>query len=204
MSNPIFQVELPLFFRGSRDYIYAADIFALSTKAILKKYDIEDLEKIDFSVHKMTDMGLDLFIYDSPVEVDGYCAKLNFTINSESYFGVLIENLTKVTSSVPYDEKFITEKSSIDFEQKSVELREKLNLPYLDVCTALNKYMHENVFKEIQGKWVSVRIQLDTFSEKENVENVEVKNRKVFGNKYTQNTIFLNGNKRGFIYFSII
>ncbi|MFT6802544.1 MAG: hypothetical protein ACJA2N_001733 [Salibacteraceae bacterium] len=204
MRNPVFEVELALFFRGSRDYIYAADIYSLSAQAIFTNLKVEKIENVDFSVHKMTNKGLTLKVFNTPVEIEGYCAKFNFEVQNELFFGLVVENASLVQGSVLYDEKFITDKSSIDLENKSIQLNRSLEIPFLDVCTAMNKYMHENVFPEIKGKWVSVRIQLELFSKMESYHNLCVKNRKIFGKKYTQNSIFMNDEKRGFIYFSIV
>jgi hypothetical protein len=206
MSELIFHTELDLFYRGERDYIYGPDLFDAAVQSVFDYFNISQISSVDFSSHDMTRFGLDFFLFKSAQDEVNYSfhSKLFFTYDGTKYFAYLVKNNEEVIKRIPYPEQEIVAISELSKEQKSVEINEVTPFKLTDNYTALTKYLHYQAFPEITGKWIFVRVLYPEYHSNMKYQTLKVVNRRIFGNKYTQNTLLLDDKKIGVLNFALI
>lgn len=205
MATLILKKNLNVYFRGERTYIYGPDLFNNTISLINDSFNISKLENIDFSSHKMTDCGLDFLLFDQANDkIEDVQSKISFTSNSKKYYGYLIENKSIVSKRLPYPEEEIIKVCKLDSNNKSISLSLNTNFKLTDNYTALTKYLHKNIHPDIEGKWIFVRIQYYNYNLNESFNEIKVIQTKNLSNKYTLNSLYIDGEEIGCLYFSLI
>lgn len=200
----LFEKQLDVFFRGERNYIYGPDLYNNTVALVRQHFNTNELATVDFSSHKMTDCGLTFRLCDEQQNIENVQSKISFAINGKKYYGYLIENFNVVSKRLPYPEEEIIRDCVLDYDQKSATLNKLTAFKLTDNYTALTKHLHKNIHSEISGKWIFVRIQYDNYSFDETYSEISVVQTKNLSNKYTANTLFIDGSKVGCLYFSLI
>ncbi|MCK4921644.1 MAG: hypothetical protein KAS71_11400 [Bacteroidales bacterium] len=206
MARLLFKSELELNFRGERDYIYGPDLFINSIESVFNYFETDLLSKVDFSSHAMAHQGLDFYLFDSPDEesLDLVQSKLVFTHKNIEYFAYLVLNGKTVSQRTPYPEEEVFDACILDKENKTIVLRKRTTFLLTDNYTALTKFMHKHIFPDTNGKWIFVRVIYNEYKIKQKYNELKVVCSKNFSNKFTQNALFIDGEKIGTIYFSLI
>lgn len=204
VSNELINIS----FKGNRNYVYASDLFDLIIVTV-KKIGIKKIEDIDYSVHNILNNKVNFSLYklDEIEKLDTQSdVRLNFKSEGINYVGLIFGNDLDIDSRTNYDEEEIFQNSEINEKEKSINLKNNYNnYTNLDVFTSLNKRLLSEVRPDIKGKWVSVRLQIKSFSELIEERNLfKVKLVKIFSNKYTRSELYNNDKRIGYLYFSII
>lgn len=206
MAHLLIKSDLEFHFRESRDYIYGPDLFFFSLKESMKFFKTEKLQNVDFSSHNMAKSGLDFYLYNEPAENKhpNIQSKLVFKNRSKEYYAYLIPNEKKITQRKPYPEEIVFETSKISLKEKMIVLPKSTPFLLTDNFTALTKYLHKNVFPEISGKWIFVRIIYNEYQIENPYSELKVIVAKNFSNKYTKNLLYKDNKIIGTLYFSLI
>lgn len=208
MSKLIFNKAMSLSYKGDRDYVYASDLFKIIIDTIID-YDIDNIEDLDYSIHKLlvNNVNFSLHELDHDETMDQQAdVRITFTSNGIQYIGVINENSNLIKARSVYNEKEVFDNSIINKEEASIVLNKQFfSYTNLDVLTSMNKRLLKEVRPDIEGKWVSVRLQMSKLTELlEERKEYKVKLLKVFSDKYTRSNLYNEGKKIGSLYFSII
>ncbi|MBQ4820078.1 hypothetical protein [Aquimarina sp. MMG016] len=203
----ILEKDLEISFKGDRDYIYASDMFILIAKELIAK-DFTNIKNIDFSVHSISNKEIKLLLFQSDVleTNEDNLAQIKFESNDTTYFGVIRKGSSEILKRTEYNEKEVFSNAEIDKVKQRIELsNDYKKYSNLDVLTAMNKRLLYEVRPDIEGKWLSVRLQLDDLEDllKER-SNYAVELIKVFSNKYSKSILLSNNKKIGNLFFSLI
>ncbi len=205
-NSILLKQELPIAFKGSRDYIYASDVFS-GLIDVLKNHGFNEIINIDFSVHNLSNVGIELIIYKNqlPSSIQDYFAQLRFESNGKTYFGIVKSIDKKITDRTNYDEQDIFENTEINKNDNSITLSNKYtSYSNLEAFTAMNKILLYSVRPDIKGQWLSVRLQLENYKDLYSKrENYKVVLKKIFSNKYAKSSLFNNDQKIGNLFFSL-
>lgn len=193
------KLNLGFCFKGSRTYVHGTDIFNKVTE-ILK--DEMKNEKQDLSFHGIATSDMDLL---SEKPEDKNLLKFVFKYldkneNRKVLYGV--ENKKEITCRYEYPEEDICKLSTLDIEYEKITLNENSSYSFVENTVAINKYLLENLFPEVDGKWYFTRFQLDTIPETIYPLRLELKAN--FNFKLTKTEIFIGDKSIGFIYFSLV
>lgn len=191
--------NLDFCFKGSRTYVHGTDIFN-KTADLLK--DKMKNEKIDLSFHGVAKTNIDL-ISEKPENEELLKFAIKFTDNSGNRDVLYaVENGLEIKCRYEYPEENICKLSSLDLENKKVILDNDSSYSFVENSVALNKYLLENLFPEVDGKWYFTRFQLNKIPENKYPLRLEL--RANFNFKLTKTEIFIGEKSIGFIYFSLV
>jgi len=191
--------SLEFCFKGSRTYVHGTDIFNKVTE--LLKNDIKN-EKIDFSFHGIATTNLDL-VSKKPENEELLKFAIKCTDKNEYrnvFYGV--ENNESIKCRYEYQEEDICKLSTLDLENHKVVLNKNSSYTFVENSVALNKYLLENLFPNINGKWYFTRLQLTEIPE--SLYPIKLELRANFNFKLTKTEIFIADKLVGFIYFSLV
>lgn len=204
ISNKIINVP----FKGDRNYVYASDLFMLIVDKIIE-LGILDLKSIDYSVHSLlkNKVTFSLYCLNDNEKIEKHAdVRINFSSNKVKYVGLINENDLIITDRTIYNENEIYGNTTINEKDSSIELKRTYSeYSNLDVLTSMNKRLLTKVRSDIEGKWVSVRLQLEKLSYLlDDRKHYKVKLVKIFSNKYSRSDLYNENRKIGSLYFSII
>lgn len=203
MKKAHIQRVLNLCFKGSRNYVYASDVFMHMQKLIQQEFTGQHIDSIDFSTHKMAHHVIEVFIFDENVTRDDTThAIFSFKANHKNYFCLLKETNAKITCKNPYDETLLFESFDLDIMHKYIETKKQYDYSVMDIFTSLNKLLLTKLFPENTKGWLSVRTKLDKLLPTDYTK-LSVQFVKNFSNKYYQSLLFLDDKQIGQIFFSI-
>lgn len=191
--------DLEFCFKGSRTYIHGTDIF---NKVIeLLKNEIKN-EKIDLSFHGVAKTNMDL-VDEKPCDEELLKFAFKYMDKEENrkiLYG--IENKIIVECRYEYPEEDICEVATLDLENQKITLEKNTSYSFVENTVAVNKYLLENLFPDVNGKWYFTRFQLNKIPE--NIYPLRLELRANFNFKLTKTEISINDESIGFIYFSLV
>jgi len=196
---------LPISFKGNRDYLYASDIFTLIVKTLVQN-DFDEIINIDFSVYKLSNKGIEFILYkeDIPTLDKNYIAQIKFESEEVSYFGIVKSIDSDVLDRTEYNEDQVVANSVLDKKNNSIALNEQYQeYSNLDVFTSMNKRLLYELRPDIEGKWLSVRLQLESLKKFQQRDVFSIQLVKIFSNKYAKSSLFNKGEKLGNLFFSL-
>jgi len=194
------QYSLEFCFKGSRQYVHGTDIY---NKLIATLKDEMSNEKVDLSFHGVAKTNLNLNIQKP---ADEKLLKFVFKfMNKEGNREVLyaVENSETIECRYEYPEEDICQLSNVDIENQKISLDQDSSYTFVENAVALNKYLLENLFPDVEGKWYFTRFQLATIPN-EAIYPLRLELRANFNFKLTKTEIFIDQQSVGFIYFSLV
>ena len=193
-------------FKGKRNYIQGPDIYDKINKLIINELLINNISKIDMSVHKLIKNNLTLEMYKNE-DVDkkeDTVAVFSFIHDSNKYKLLLSENNEKIDCRYEYPEEDIIKKCKINVDKQMIILESKTDFSDAEVFTAMNKALLNSIYPDIKGKWLFTKFQIDKYDEKGEYDYISVELKHNFSYKLTKSLIKIDDKERGYIYFSLI
>ena len=114
-----------------------------------------------------------------------------------------IENDNEVECRYEYPEEDIFNLSELDLENQEVILKKDSSFSFIENIVAINKFLLENLFSDIKGKWYFTRLQLKEIP-KDKTYPLKLVLRANFNFKLTKTEIFIDDKSVGFVYFSLV
>ena len=187
-------------FKGNRKYIHGTDIFN-KVIHLLKDHFVKN--KFDLSFHGIANKNIKV-IQNKPSDdalIKFVCKYTTKTNERKILYG--IENAEEIKDQYEYPEENISKLAKINLERKMIRLESNSSFSFIENAVALNKYLLENLFPNINGKWYFTRLQLNELSSN-NDYPLEITLKANFNFKLTKSEIFIGDQSIGFIYFSLV
>jgi hypothetical protein len=201
----IYQEAIDFKYKGNRNYVQGPDIYDAMLQKVLEVFAAYPIHVKGAFNHLLKNNGI-LRIHESTEEIDknNLCAFFSITIGSDQYYVVLLDAGTKISSSYSYDEEKVLE--SMMFYSETVKMRVKSEFTYIEQMIAMTKKLHLLIYPEAKGKWLFTKIDLGTYIDPQlyQDQNISVKAKKNFHNSLTQNSVFVNAEEIGEIWFSMV
>jgi hypothetical protein len=192
---------LELRFKGERKYIQGPDIF--STTLSWLDTQRSAVQEIDFAFHRLAKRQLKAVIGDLPenAEPTAVCTFTAAGVRERIY---IVEIDEDVKESYPYPEEEIVSSMVIDIANRKAVLEGSVAYSDIEVWVAMSKALHQQVFPELQGKWLFVRGKFKQFTLQSASQDRALVIAASFNGKLTRSDAFIDGVKVGEIYFSIV
>lgn len=193
-------IDFEFCYKGERGYVHGTDIYN-QLMLFLTDSKIE-CSSADLSFHGVTKNNLTFVLDELPPEKD---AKFIFKYTDQSgqkksIFG--LENDHPVKCRYPYNENEIYEKALIDISAQRLVIEEDTSYSFIENIVALNKFLLEQLFPNVIGKWYFTRIQLKEIPQKKFPVTLVFKSH--FNFKLTKTEIMVDSKVIGYIYFSLV
>jgi len=178
--------------------VHGTDIF---NKLIeLFKKDLVD-SKIDLSFHGIAKTNIYITSEKPKNEkLIKFVFKYKNDTQNNVWFG--FENNKKIDCRYEYPEEKIYQLSNLDFNNNTITLNTDSSYSFIENIVAMNKYLLENIFKDISGKWYFTRLQIAKNVHKNYPLKLELKAN--FNFKLTKTAIFIDDQLVGYLYFSLV
>jgi len=187
--------ELDFCYKGSRDYIHGTDIY----NELLKLFDIKS---VDLTFHGIAKRNITL-LEIQPANMSTLKFAFRYVdINNTKHTLYGVTNSTEVSCSYDYNEESICLNSKLDIKNEKISLINHTNYSFIEECVTLNKYLLENLFPQLNGKWYFTRVQLNK-QIVYNSFNLELTLKANFNFKLTKSEIKIDDTIVGYIYFSM-
>lgn len=192
-------------FKGERNYIHGTDMFNIMLDASAITNEISNIR---FTVHDFVHTPL-CKLYRTTIkselnEVADIRARCQFEVNGVTHWLGLIQNKNTSDSFVAgrysYDETKIV--SLCDLKGEQIKIQEQSPFTFIETVVAMNKYMHEQLFQGVSGKWIFARIDLDSNCTAR--DKLELCFRHNMNYRLTKSDVLVDGVKIGDIYFSLV
>lgn len=187
--------ELDFCYKGSRDYIHGTDIY----NELLKLFKVKS---IDLAFHGIATKNITL-VKTQPADMSTLKFAFKYVdINNTKHSLYGVENASEVSCRYDYNEESISINSILEIENDKISLLKHSNYSFIEECVALNKYLLEHLFPQLNGKWYFTRVQLSK-PIVHNSFNLELTLKANFNFKLTKSEIKIDDNLVGYIYFSM-
>jgi uncharacterized membrane protein len=191
--------KLDFVFKGSRNYIQGPDIFDAALKKI--ENDFETIKDIKYSSHDWIKNNADL-ILDPSYEISNYNSIISFVSDKINHRAIIIDNGEKINKRVDYSEDYIFDNSKLN--NNEIELIHIKGFSFSELIVSMNKcYLQSLGFK---GKWIVTKLDFFCLNDIKNTynKNVKICLEKNLKNRLTKSTVYLEKQKIGFIYFTLV
>ena len=192
--------DLEFCFKGNRTYVHGTDIYNKIVEIL--NNDMKDT-KIDLSFHGVAKKNI-LLSNKKPEDENLIKFVCKYTgENNERKILYGMERNHNITCQYTYPEEEICQLSDLDLENKEINLNKDTSYSFIENSVALNKYLLENLFPDVNGKWYFTRLQLlDVTTKKTYPLKLVLKAN--FNFKLTKTEIFISDKSMGYIYFSLV
>lgn len=192
--------DLEFCFKGNRTYVHGTDIYNKIVEIL--NNDMKDT-KIDLSFHGVAKKNI-LLSNKKPENENLIKFVCKYTgENNERKILYGMERNHNITCQYTYPEEEICQLSDLDLENKEINLNKDTSYSFIENSVALNKYLLENLFPDVNGKWYFTRLQLlDVTTKKTYPLKLVLKAN--FNFKLTKTEIFISDKSMGYIYFSLV
>ncbi len=192
--------DLEFCFKGNRTYVHGTDIYNKIVEIL--NNDMKDT-KIDLSFHGVAKKNI-LLSNKKPENENLIKFVCKYTgENNERKILYGMERNHNITCQYTYPEEEICQLSDLDLENKEINLNTDTSYSFIENSVALNKYLLENLFPDVNGKWYFTRLQLlDVTTKKTYPLKLVLKAN--FNFKLTKTEIFISDKSMGYIYFSLV
>ncbi len=197
--------NLEFCFKGNRTYIQGSDIFDAIVSKLASNFNLDKIENIKYSAHKMLKKNAFVLILEkfNPNDYKKINSVITFKNSEKKYYVVVIEDSREIECSVEYSEEIVRSTSAII--DKKIEFKNELEDSLTEIIVSMNKYyLQESVTKD--GKWMVTKFDYHNLNDIQNVKgkmiSLELKNN--FNNKLTKSIVTVDGLVVGNLYFSLI
>jgi len=193
-------INLEFCFKGNRTYVHGTDIY---NKLLKLLHNEMNYEKFDLSFHGIAKKNINI-LFDKPKDEDSLkfvCKYLDNNGNRKILYG--IENNSEIDCRYKYPEEDICSLSKLNIDNQEILLDENSSFSFIENTVAINKYLLENLFPNLNGKWYFTRLQtVNLFTD--NIYPLKLVLKANFNFKLTKTEIFIDNKSVGFIYFSLL
>lgn len=202
-ENVIMQISQVEFqFKGSRDYIQGPDLF---NGMLPDDYPIESLHNIRFIAHQFVrSPSCRLYRTTDRNELSSIpeiSARCQFDFDRTTHWLALeVCADGKQGGRCEYDEASIIALCTV--AGKAIELNGTSPYSFIETLVSMNKYLHQRLFPEAEGKWIFTRVDLNIGSDQHDRLQLRFKHNMNF--RLTKSEILVNGQSLGDLYFSLV
>ncbi|MDD5716262.1 MAG: hypothetical protein PHW64_00535 [Sulfuricurvum sp.] len=194
------EYNLEFCFKGNRTYVHGTDIY----NNLIKLFEGEmKLQNFDLSFHGIAKRNI-IITEEKPRDektLKFLCKLIDKNDSKKIFYG--IENSNIIECRYAYPEEDICKLSILDLKQQEIVLTENSGYSFVENCVALNKFLLENLFPDVNGKWYFTRFQIKDIPI-ESCYPLKLILKSNFNFKLTKTEIFHNDKSLGFIYFSLV
>jgi hypothetical protein len=192
--------NLEFCFKGNRTYIHGTDVYNKMLD-FLKDKELQ-ITNFDLSFHGIAKSNIEI---SDNKPTDETLLKFAFKYldrdnTKKVFYG--IENNIPVDCRYEYPEENICNLSELNLVNKEVVLNTNSSFTFIENVVALNKYLLENLFPDVNGKWYFTRLQMKELTNSSYPLKLVLKAN--FNFKLTKTEILIADKSIGFIYFSLI
>jgi hypothetical protein len=197
--------NLKLVFKGARNYVAGTTMFD-ETVRLLSDAGYEQLNTVEFLIHKMTSANLmlvvDLYREASPASDD--IAVMRFAVDGKPMQARVKLQDGIPEMRIPYDESAVSNHCEIDLAPRSIRLlNDLLGFSQIEVLVSMNKALHLAVLdKPADTSWVFCRWDSPEWPLPADLSSVTVTLKQALGTRLTRAGVELDGQILGQIYFS--
>lgn len=196
-------LDMDFCFKGSRTYVHGTDIYNQLVAYLQDKN--ETILSLDLSFHGIAKNNLILSNKKPDDETSLKFAFKYMDINNKKQILYGSKSNKTIDCRYEYNEDMICKVSMLDIKKQTVELNEDTGYSFIENIVALNKYLLENLFPDVQGKWYFTRLQLkENMNEYNTISSTRLIFKSNFNFKLIKTEIFVNNKTLGFIYFSLV
>lgn len=197
---------LSLTFKGAREYLAGTDIFNQINVIIAAGTATKDtyIQRIVFRKLATRRCYLVLdndnkYARDASLIAD---VKLLGPTTGASLSLRILEGDVPVTERSPYDEDSIVTAAVLDGDHRKIRINVESSYSTIEVIVALTKHLHNSLYAIENGKWLFAQLDLEqalpyVYSD------ITIENRSLIGNRFTVNSIILDGEYLGTIRFMV-
>ncbi len=191
-------------FKGDRDYIHGSDLFNYFEQQVKPSY--EYITNIDFSMHEIIHQSQGEFVLISNKamlsELTNIKVKGSFILKEEKFwFAYLFNNNQKISNErYDYNENLIIERCHI--HDSAIIINGIENYTFIENIVAMNKYLLQQLFFALDGRFVFTRITLSFLSDMSG--DIMLQYHRNIKQRFFVTHIFLNGKVVGELYFNRI
>lgn len=193
--------NLEFCFKGTRTYVHGTDIYNKMLD-FLKDKEIQK-SNFDLSFHGIAKTNIE--ISQNKPENESLLKFAFKYLDKDSNKKVLygIENNISIECRYEYPEEDICNLSELDLDNKEVVLARNSSFTFVENTVAINKYLLENLFPNVEGKWYFTRFQIREIPSNNN-HPLKLILKANFNFKLTKTEILIDDKSIGFIYFSLL
>jgi len=193
--------NLEFCFKGNRTYVHGTDIY---NNIFEHLKNIEDeISTIDLSFHGIAKKNIEI---SEERPKDENLLKFAYKYNDMQNNRVVlygIENDHAVECRYEYPEEDICNLSDLNLENQEVTLKKDSSFSFIENTVAINKYLLEKLFPEVEGKWYFTRLQIKKIPY-DKIYPLKLVLKANFNFKLTKTEILIDDESIGFIYFSLV
>jgi hypothetical protein len=192
--------SLEFCFKGTRTYVHGTDIYNKMIEVLASKMKNE---KLDLSFHGVAEKNMNLVASKPEDEstLKFVCKYLDNNNIKNILYGV--ENNKDIECRYEYPEEDICNLSRLNLKDEEVVLESNSSFSFVENTVAINKYLLENLFPNVQGKWYFTRFQIKDVPCSD-IYPLKLILKANFNFKLTKTEILINDKSIGFIYFSLV
>jgi hypothetical protein len=190
-------------FKGDRDYIHGTDMFNAMLAAALTTTEHGNIQ---FTVHDFVRTPL-CWLYTADIQealnrLKGICARCHYNTNQGKHWLALTpgEGDATIGRRYKYDEGQIISLCTIKTD--GILLTRESPFSFIESIVAMNKYLHQCLFPEVNGKWIFTRIDLGRRHAER--DGLALKFRHNMNYRLTRSDILIRGKKVGDLFFSLV
>lgn len=194
-------------FKGNRDYVHGTDIFNRISGYIMDNLSITDIDNIDLSIHKIIrkNITFSLYINGNADNDRGEAAAIfSFSRDRDRYKFVLVENDKNIDCRYDYSEEEILKHCDINLTRQSIGINTSTPYSDVEVIVAMNKALLASLYPAASGKWFFTRYSGSRLRSENKFNTLQVTLKHNFKFKLTKSAIAIDGNEKGFIFFSLV
>lgn len=190
-------------YKGERDYIHGTDMFNAMMDV---SKSAATYSNIHFTIHDFVRrLSCQLYLTDNKEslnEVDEIAVRCQLNIDAITHWIAIVPNAGDIAMEerYAYDESQIV--SLCNMLDDGIVLNQLSPFSFIETIVAMNKHMHQQLFPEVDGKWIFTRIDLPIFCDVR--ENLALRLRHNMNYRLTKSDVVLNGKKIGDIFFSLV
>lgn len=192
-------------FKGNRSYVAGTDIYDSMLMTVLETFS-EYPTSISGSFHNLLNYNGVFSIHDNIKEIENkeFHAVFNVKLKDAVFFVTLLSTDKNISSNSEYNEDRILKVMHFKENVGQMIINDKYS--YMEQIVAMTKKLHFNIFPKADGKWLFTKILITDI-----IDPKEFKDKKLTVSvdrnlhyKLTQNSIFLDNQKIGNIWFSLV
>ena len=199
----LIEKEFQFRFKGNRNYVHGTDIYNGLLETINDNFGSFP-SQIRGSFHRLLKHNGIFHIFSSSEEFkkELFYAYFLLLIKNEEYYAGLSSSDTPIIYSYEYDESDVL--SGLSFDDRSVKMVLKPSYTYIEQIVAMTKRLHSIQYPEVKGKWLFTKIRFQGKIDPQLFpgQELSIKAGKNFHNTLTQNTLALDNESLGDIWFS--
>jgi hypothetical protein len=135
-------------------------------------------------------------------EIPDIRARCQFDANGSTHWLAVTEATGDISTGTrtDYDEQSLIDLCHL--ENDTVNLNQPSPFTFIESLVSMNKYLHQQLFKEVTGKWLFTRIDLNTLCDNRTNLSLQFKHNMNF--RLTKSDVLVDKHKVGELYFSLV